>query len=127
MKLQDLKTFENACEVLELDSKKVLPDFSCYPESDRKALESQAKLFIIVKAANKIENNGIEWIPDWNDRTYKYENWFDLSSSGFRFFGVFGVWSSFSNVGSRLCFISSEVGKYVSETFIDLYQNVFVK
>lgn len=102
MKLQELQTFEQACEVLELDSKKVLPDFSCYPESDRKALESQAKLFIVVKAANKIENNSIEWTPDWNDRTDKYEAWFDLSSSGFRF-NDYDNWNSNSNVSSHLC------------------------
>lgn len=127
MKLQELKTFENACEVLGLDPEKVLPDFSCYPEADRKALEAQAKLFIIVKAANKIANKGKEWIPNWDDSSqYKYENWFYMSSSGFRFSDCVS-WHSYSPVGSRLCFISSEVGKYVANTFIDLYRDLFVK
>jgi hypothetical protein len=34
-KVTDLKTFEDACEELNVDSKKVIPDFSFYPEKDK--------------------------------------------------------------------------------------------
>ena len=65
--MKKIKTFKGACKVLGLDSTKVIPDFSCYPEEDRKAAIANAKLMIIIKAANKIENGGKEWIPDWID------------------------------------------------------------
>lgn len=68
MKLQQLKSFEDACKVEGLDAEKVIPDFSCYPEQDRKAMEAHAKLVIIARAANRIGNKGKEWTPDWDKR-----------------------------------------------------------
>lgn len=55
---KDLKTFEDACKVEGLDPKLVLPDFSCYPEKDRESMIAHAKIVIIVKAANKLSNDG---------------------------------------------------------------------
>ena len=127
-KLAQLKTFEDACKVEGLDPKKVIPDFSCYPEQDRKAMEAHAKLVIIARAANRLANKGKEWKPDWNNfNQYKYHSWFDMEggSSGFRFDDC-DYWLSTSGVGSRLCFISSEVGEHVAEHFIDLYRDYFV-
>lgn len=121
----DLKTFEEACKVLGLDSKKVIPDFTCYPEQDQKSMIAHSKLVIIVRAANQLANDGKEWIPDFSnwDET-KYEIWFDYDkgSSGFRCHD-YAHWhtSSYSGVGSRLCFISREVAKYIGNQFIDLY------
>ncbi|WP_407266867.1 hypothetical protein [Tenacibaculum maritimum] len=54
---RDLKTFEDACKVEKLDPKTVIPDFSCYPEVDRKSMEAHAKLVIIVRAANRLAND----------------------------------------------------------------------
>ena len=126
--IEDLKTFEDACKLENLDSKKVIPDFSCFPEADRKALEAHAKLLIIVKAANRIDNDGEEWTPDWNDGNWKYQPWFVMSegSSGFRSYD-FGGWRATSNVGSRLCFKTEAVCKYISTQFIDLYRDHFMK
>ncbi len=122
MELTQLKTFEDACKIEQLDPKTVIPDFSCYPEQDRKSMIAHAKLVIIVRAANRIANGGEQWVPDFNDRDQrKYEAWFEMrGSSGFRF-GDRGRWHSDSHVGSRLCFISSEVTQYVATTFIKLY------
>ena len=119
----DLKTFEDACKALSLDPKKVIPDFSCYPEKDQKSMIAHSKLVIIVRAANQLANEGKEWMPDfsnWDER--KHEIWFgyDKGSSGFRC-GDFALWFSASIVGSRLCFISWQVGEYIGETFIDLW------
>lgn len=126
-KLKDLKTFEDACQIEGLDASKVIPEFELFPEKDRVAMKSISKLVIITRAANRLANEGKEWIPDWNDRDeYKYENWFSLSggSSGFRYCGC-DDWATYSYVGSRLCFISREVGKYVATQFIDLYRQFY--
>jgi len=62
--MKKIKTFEDACKIEGLDPKKVIPDFSCYPEADRKAAESTAKLMIVIKAANRVVNNGKEFIAE---------------------------------------------------------------
>ena len=126
--LKNLKTFEDACKLENLDPKKVIPDFSCFPEKDRKALEAHAKLLIVVKAANRIDNDGEEWTPDWNDGNWKYQSWFimDEGSSGFRYYG-YGAWSARSHVGSRLCYKTSDVCKYISTQFVELYRDYFMK
>ena len=123
-KLEALDSFEAACKIENLDPKKVIPDFSCYPEQDREAMIEHAELIIIVRAANRIANGGKEWIPnydDWGER--KYEPIFDLSGgvSGFRP-NYCGSWNACSLVGSRLCFISIEVYKYVTNKFKDKYR-----
>jgi len=127
MKLEDLKTFEDACQVERLDPKKVIPDFKAYPVKDRKAMIAHAKLVIIAKAANKLANNGKAWKPDWNNGQWdKYHNWFEMGgSSGFRF-DVCVSWRSDSDVGSRLCFISREAGEHVARQFVKLYKDYFV-
>ena len=43
----DLKTFEDACKYLKLDSEKAIPNFSFYPKKDREAMVAHAKLIII--------------------------------------------------------------------------------
>ena len=124
----EIKTFEDACNIEGLDPEKVLPDFSCYPEKDREALLAHAKLIIIVRASNRLANDGKEWIPDFNNYDeLKYEPWFDLEqegSSGFLYLG-YDYWFTLSHVGSRLCFISNEVCKYITNQFIDLYETYF--
>ncbi|WP_282037277.1 hypothetical protein [Aquimarina algiphila] len=125
---QDLKTFEGACKVEGLDPKKVIPDFSCYPEKDRKSMIAHAKLVIIVRAANRLANDGKEWMPDFsNYNETKYEAWFDLEegSSGFRCADCV-LWATYSFVGSRLCFISRQVCEYVANEFIELYKEYFL-
>jgi len=128
-KKEDLKTFEDACKVLSLDAKKVIPNFSCYPEKDQKAMVAHAKLIIIARAANKIENDGKEWMPDWtNFNEYKYEPWFYLGdgSSGFRYYDS-GHWDTGALVGSRLCFKSSDLAEYIANQFIDLYKTYLLE
>jgi len=127
MKIEQLTTFEDACEVLRLDPKKVVPDFAGYPKQDQKALVAHAKLVIIARAANKIANKGKEWKPNWNKYTQnKYYPWFEMGgSSGFRF-DVCDYWYSLSAVGSRLCFVSYEVADHVGKTFEGLYKDYFV-
>ena len=126
MEYTDLKTFEDACKVEKLDPKKVIPDFKLYPVKDRKAMIAHAKLVIIARALNRLANKGKQWKANWKDSSqYKYTPWFYMGgSSGFRYGGC-DNWGSVSVVGSRLCFISWEVGKYAAEQFTKLYKEYF--
>ena len=86
-------------------------------------MQAHAKLVIGARAANKLDNDGKEWIPDfsnWDQR--KYEIWFeyDKGSSAFRC-DDYDDWITDSYVGSRLCFKSWDVAKYIGNQFIDLY------
>ncbi len=130
-KYTDLKTFEDACEYLQLDAKKVIPDFAFYPEKDKEAMIAHAKLVIINKAANQLANNGEEYTPNWEDyNEYKYYPWFDMndSSAASRFsYGDYVTWGTDSAVGSRLCFINYKVAEYTGKQFIDLYRAYFVR
>jgi len=123
----DLKTFEDACKVEKLDPKKVIPDFKLYPVKDRKAMIAHTKLVIIARALNKLANQGKQFKPKWGPSTdWKYYPWFEMGgSSGFRYDG-YVTWRSSSHVGSRLCFISSEVAEYAGKQFIKLYKEYFV-
>ncbi len=128
-KYTDLKTFTGACKVLGLDPKTVIPNFSCYPKQDRKSMEAHAKLVIIVRAANKLENGGEEWFPNWKDTSeYKYEVWFNMndssSASGFSYDG-YADWYSLSCVGSRLCFKNRDLGKFIAKQFLKQYEAYF--
>jgi hypothetical protein len=120
----DIKTFEDACKVLNLDATTIIPDFSFFPESDRQAMIDHAKLVIIAKAING------DWVPDWNNwDQYKYYPWFKMGSpsgGGFSYDDCDG-WYTCSTVGSRLCFETREQAKYVGKQFEDLYKSYFVK
>ena len=124
-KLNQLKTFEDACKIEGIEPEKVSVEISVLPETDKKSITAYAKLIIVARAANRLANNGEEWIPNWDSSQWKYWNWFYMGSSGFRF-GVCDGWGSDSHVGSRLCFISSEVAEYVANQFTDLYNEFMV-
>lgn len=121
-----IKSFENACEKLNLDPK-ALPDVSMIPEELRKAIINGYKLMIIYKAIND------GWTPNWNDSSeWKYYPWFWVEASAARSSGF-----SFSrshchctrtnaSVGSRLCTDSSEKALYIAKTFQDEYKEYFL-
>jgi hypothetical protein len=124
MNYTDIKSFEDACAAQGLDAATVLPDFSMFPERDRKAMEAHAKLIIINKALNG------DWTPDWtNGKWDKYYPWFYMndkeSGSGFSYYG-FVLGFSYSIFGSRLCYRSSEIAEYAGEQFLELYRDYFV-
>jgi hypothetical protein len=127
MRLSQLKTLEDACKLLKLDSKKVIPTFRDYPASDRKAMIAHAKLVIITKAANQIASKRRDWKPEWDNGQWdKWYPWFYMGgSSGFRFDDYVNLFS-ISAVGSRLCFFSNEAAEHVGKTFEQLYKEYFV-
>ena len=121
---KEIKTFEDACKVLNLDAAKVIPDFSLFPVEEQEPMKAHAKLIIIAKAING------DWIPDWkNWDQYKYHPYFLMgspSSGGFSCRDCVS-WHAASIVGSRLCFETREKAIYAGETFEELYKTYFVK
>ena len=118
-----IKTFEDACKVLGINSE----DFKItYPDNvshHAKAFVAHMKLVIIAEALNE------GWKPNWNDwDEWKYYPWFKMGSpSGGGFsYGDCGYWSAISYVGSRLCFKSRELAKYAGNQFEELYKEYFV-
>lgn len=124
-KLTDLKTFEDACTIEGIKPDSITA--SGLSQEDNNALLALAKLFIIVRAANRLINDGKEWKPDYNDNTWKYFAWFamDGGSGGFRYDDC-AHWTSGSSVGSRLCFKTSEAAEYIGTQFTDLYKAFMV-
>ena len=115
----DIKTFEDACENLEIsDNVKILLD---YNGNDKDMISSQAhaKLIIITKEINQ------GWIPNWNDSNQKkWSPWFRLSS-GFGFVDShYGYSFTGTSVGSRLCFESEEKSTYAGKQFIEIYKDL---
>ena len=110
-----VKSFDDACKVLSVRPSDVISS------SDNKDEVAYKKLKVIIKALNE------GWIPDWkNNRQYKYYPWWDLSSgSGLSLYDVFNQ-SSYSGVGSRLCFKSEELAQYAAKQFIDIYTEFFI-
>ncbi|RPJ66847.1 MAG: hypothetical protein EHM20_17500, partial [Alphaproteobacteria bacterium] len=98
-----IRSFEDACKHLGIDSSK-LPDMSSVPEEFRKPVIAGYKLMIIYKAIN----NG--WVPNWgNSNQYKYYPWFRVLSSGFGFStSDYFIDYTATAVGSRLCTDSSQ-------------------
>jgi hypothetical protein len=94
--------FDDECESLE-------PDEIAY-----------RKIKMIVKSFNE------GWTPDWTDSSQgKYVPWFKMGSpSGGGFsYGDCDGWLAFSDVGSRLCFKSSDLAKHAGNLFLDIYKD----
>ncbi len=119
----EIKTFEDACKVLNLDAAKVIPDFSLFPVEEQEPMKAHAKLIIIAKAING------DWTPNWTDGRWKYYPWFEMGSpsGGGLSCDDYGSWDTYSVVGSRLCFENREKAIYAGQTFEELYKTYFVK
>jgi hypothetical protein len=105
-------TFAQACKLEGMDGKKVMASlnqyFDFFDKKEKAAHVAHAICTIMIKAANRIVNDGKPWKADHkNHQQIKYEaRWYnDGGSSGFRF-DDFVRWHSGSAVGSRLCFKS---------------------
>ncbi|MEO2052672.1 MAG: hypothetical protein ABGX00_12990 [Allomuricauda sp.] len=119
-----IRTFQDACIVLKLNSQLVIPEFSQFPKKYQKAIEAYAKLVIIVEALNE------GWHPDWNDeKEKKYEplfvmdNYFD---KGFYLLASDDYNKTISVCGSRLCYRTEKLCKYAAEQFTELYKDFLI-
>jgi hypothetical protein len=116
-----IKTFEDACKKLKLDSEK-LPDTTGMLEELAKPIIAAYKLMVIYKAIN----NG--WKPDWNNYfQYKYYPWFEVLSSGFGFSDShYDCDITRAAVGSRLCTDTREKALYMGKQFEAEYLDYFL-
>lgn len=82
----------------------------------------------IIEVANKKDNGGREWFPDWdNSSEYKYQPWFDMrSGSGFAFYNAYD-WHSGAGAGSRLCFKNESTAKTVAIKYLAIYEKFMTK
>jgi hypothetical protein len=111
---RDIKTFEDACDELELTQEDLLHIHN----NDSTDEVAYKKLKIVIAAINQ------GWIPNWdNDNERKWWPYFNLSS-GFSFSDTdyYYVYSH-TDVGSRLCFESQEKAIYTAEQFLPLYKD----
>lgn len=118
MKITDrIKTFKDACDALGLDPDNCIQDAT---GTDGGALQAYAMMFIIARALNE------GWQPNWdNSSEYKYYPWFDMRSGvGFSGSG-YDDSAAGTDVGSRLCFKSSELAIYAGKQFADIYKAMF--
>lgn len=118
---EKIKSFEDACQLLGIETK--LPEVSTLPQSHQKAIIAHYKLVIIADAINE------GWKPNWDNwNERKYYPWFHMGSSSGSGFSYYDCddWTAASGVGSRLCYKTWELAKYVGETFIDLYKDYFL-
>lgn len=108
----DIKTFEDACNNLNMISEEAFNDLDTIDEIAYK------KLKVIVRAINQ------GWTPDWNNTDqYKWYPWFRVSSSGFGFSSSgYGYGGTGAAVGLCLCFESKEKADYAGNQFIALYK-----
>jgi hypothetical protein len=108
-----IKTFEDACNELDINCNSVIYSND---SSDEIAYK---KLKIIVKAINQ------GWVPNWDDSDQrKWFPYFNLSS-GFGF-SVSGYYfgRTVTTVGSRLCFESEGKATYAGKQFQDIYEEL---
>ena len=115
-----IKTFEDACKKLGI-TPTAIPETRTLPKQHIKAILAHYKLVIIAEALND------GWKPDWkNSSQYKYYPWFNLSSGSGLSYDGYDNRFSYSHVGSRLCFKSSELAEYAGKQFKKLYQEYFL-
>jgi hypothetical protein len=96
-------------------------------ETSCKGLEPDEIAYRMAKLVCLAFNEG--WIPDWtNSNQYKYFPWFNMgSSSGVGFsYNDYVIWAAYSDVGSHLCFKSSDLAKHAGQLFEqEIYKPLF--
>lgn len=131
MNYQNIKTWEDACKVHNVDPTK-LPEVSMLPAKFQKWLIATYKMGVITEAINTKEDGKI-WVPNWNDwNQYKYFPWFEIEATEDKPSGVgfsisdYGNWFTFTSVGSRLSFRNREQVYHVQEHFEDIFIEMFL-
>jgi hypothetical protein len=110
---KDIKSFEDACEAMQVKPEDIIRDLDTVDEIAYK------KLKVIAQAINQ------GWTPNWTDTDQpKWYPWFKLSS-GFGFSSSYYHYTRTStSVGSRLCFESEEKANYAGKQFEQLYKDL---
>lgn len=106
-----VKTFADACEVLDIDPDDVIHS------ADGADDQAYKQLKVIARALNE------GWEPNYNDTNQrKWYPWFYLNEPGFRLDGC-DYGSSNTTVGARLVFKSEELARYAATQFQGLYSD----
>lgn len=111
-----IKTFDDV--LVENGVKRVIFENNCQD------LTTDEVAYKMIKEIVKAFNEG--WVPDWtNSNEGKYYPWFKIGSpSGGGFsYDVCDYWRTCSNVGSRLCFKSSDLAKHAGQLFESIYKD----
>lgn len=115
-----IKSFEEACMALGIDPLH-LPIVENLPVKDQDAIIAFYKLTIIIRALNE------GWEPNWKDSNeFKYYNYLFVRSGSCFVYSTTYFTSTSADVGSRLCFKSSELAKYALSQFKELYLQYFL-
>jgi len=116
--IQKVKTFEQACEMLNI-SPKSLPIVSNIDKKLRNYILAQYKLIIITQALNE------GWKPNWGDHNQlKYSVWHTIKTDGTGFdYSDCYRWDYLSVVPSRLLYKSSELALYSGRQFKKLWKD----
>ena len=111
---KSIKTFEDACERLGIDSDDVYNI-----NVDTKDEIAYKKLKVIYKAINN------EWVPDFTDSNQKkWYPYFRVLSSGLDFSSSSCLYDhALTLVGVRLCTYSENVAIYIGRTFTTEYED----
>lgn len=114
-----IKTYKEACNKLGRNPND-LPDVSSLPEKHRNAVIAYHALVIITEALND------GWEPNWdNMNESKWCPYFRIKqrASGVGFsFSDYGLWTTGTDVGSRLCFKSQALAEYAAKQFEFIYE-----
>lgn len=117
-KITDLvKTFEDALELASpSENLKTLLEYNGNDQIFIGA-KNHAKLSIIAQALNE------GWKADYSDKSqYKYYPWFEHKTGFGLSYANSHYDGSYSTVGSRLCFKTSELAEYAGKQFKELYR-----
>jgi hypothetical protein len=109
-----IETFEEALEQFNIDKTEF--------ENSCKGLTTDEVAYRKIKLIAKALNQG--WTPDWdNDNEYKYYPYFNMQSGvGFSHSG-YDYRGTCTDVGSRLCYKSSDLATYAGKQFESIYKD----
>ena len=107
-----VKTFEDACEVLGIDPETIML------HTDSNDTVAYKKLKVIAKALNE------EWAADFdNGSQKKWYPWFNGGASGFGFSASYYVYGcAATSCGSRLCYKTEALANYAGSQFTSIYK-----
>ena len=124
LNIHTVQSYEDACQLLGI--KPTYPKFVQCPKIDRPSMIAYHKLIIIIRALNLLPN-GKCWVPDFNNREYKYGLcWYITSDNKLGFASTADAPSLTAAFGSRLLFRSRSLAEYCAKQFKDLWQDYLI-
>ena len=111
----------------------VVPAIPNLPEQERKWMQDNYDLTVVVEAINQESNKGKHWVPNFEDGSTKYEGWYWLkkdesNESGFVFSHAnYDCTDTNTDCGARFVYHSLDAKQYVYENFNQLLLNVLSK